>query len=221
MGFFDNKKNMDRLKQLENRIQYEDIRPNYPIGSMVRYEYNNQAFVISPPYTDLTKILTHQVTLGVVLEQLPDMTYVVMYKNIINQPIDPLLGNLIESDEDQAGIIVKYFNIYTNQINRYMDKLNIPRLKFMIPSNRHMDLIYNNIEIICESLIKLMPKNKVYDFIDGIQKKRIYCNIGGHIASWKYSDEEGHKEFYSRPRIFNTYFLPIFLIDLKNKHGKG
>jgi hypothetical protein len=49
-----------------------------------------------------------------------------------------------------------------------MDKLNIPRLKFMIPSNRHMDLIYNNIEIICESLIKLMPKNKVYDFIDGI-----------------------------------------------------
>jgi hypothetical protein len=49
-----------------------------------------------------------------------------------------------------------------------MDKLNIPRLKFMIPSNRHMDLIYNNIETICASLVKLLPNNKAYDFIEGI-----------------------------------------------------
>jgi hypothetical protein len=49
-----------------------------------------------------------------------------------------------------------------------MDKLKIPRLQFMIPSNRHMDLIYNNIETVCISLSKLLPRDKTLDFIEGI-----------------------------------------------------
>jgi hypothetical protein len=68
MGFFDNKKNIERLKQLENKIQYEEILPDYPIGSMVRYDYDKLKFVISSPNNDISRISNNQVTLGVVLE---------------------------------------------------------------------------------------------------------------------------------------------------------
>lgn len=197
----------------------DDVYVYYPVGSTVLYIPDRKEFIINPPGTNFTNLKDKQVVIGIVLEHLEDNSYIVMYKNFLNtEPYKfsrEQLSSTLEAGDNMLGsFISKQFNVLANSMNRRLDKLGIPRMKFMLPSNRHFDIIRYNAEIIIQGLEELTGKLKADNFTEILMDKKIYCNLAGHVITWQMPNEQRQDSYQALNILTRGYFLPIIHLNL-------
>lgn len=200
MGIFEDPEQMKWLaEQLGDSVDdnsdiiFHDIDPvylYYPVGSMVLYIPNKKKFIINSPGTKINNLSDKQIVIGVVLEHLEDNSYIVMYKGFLNKEPFQLSWDQVTSvchnwDTSPGPVIAKQFSILSSTLNRYLDKNGLPRLKFMLPSNRHFDIISHNIDVIVESMKEMLGENKTNEFQHILSFNKIFCNLNGHIITWE------------------------------------
>lgn len=194
------------------------IQLYYPVGSTVLYIPDKKKFIVNQPGTKLSDLSDKQIVIGVVLEHLNDNSCIVMYKGFFNKEPFKLSWDQVTStcyNQNSVGpIIAKQFTTLSNNLHRYLDKNGLPKLKFMLPSNRHFDIIFNNLSVIIESLKEIVGENKANAFQKTILENKIFCNLNGHIITWEVP--QGDNNLYYKIATITTsgYFLPVIHLKL-------
>lgn len=228
MGFFDQPNINEILEETLGNNEFDVISNiSYPVGSIVTYNLETNVFLIKSP--DIEGFVNmHILSVGVVLEQLNDLSFIVLYKGFLNQEALDFwkmrsANNIFSNFEKNApSAVIGEFNHYVRQYKKHVEGVpDLYKATPIIPSNRHMDIIYKNKDIILKSLSTLIGEEKIKIFKDKLYNNPIYCNISGHIVEWQYpKNEDDNPEFYSMISRKGGYFLPILHISLVNNNKK-
>lgn len=221
MGFFDKPETQQLFENIGNISLYDNCTINYPVGSMVLISKSSNTFHLFKPDTEMDTVNPDYSSIGIVLNQIDNNTYAVMYKGFLNQEKLPLMSNMnirsLASKDNRhnyiASIILNDFNRYKNIYYNTCKYAVLKNTELQLPTNVHMDIIVHNTALIIENLSKLIGDDKTESFYNKLISERIYCNIGGRVAEWKIPTEK-KPVFYSEPSIIGGYFLPIMIIKL-------
>lgn len=213
MGFFDNENNKELLESYFDEQPFIIDVPKFPIGSTVLYSGYSDDFVLFPPETQLTDIANY-ISLGVVLEQIGPMKYIVLFKNVLNSESETILRG---KSSDSVSVLAALFKDYSRRFKEKLpDVFSLIRknVDFILPGNQQMDLIRDNKELIIKQIAQLTSQEKADSLKNKLNTSNIFCNIGGHIALW-HEPTKFKKTYYEAINTFVTgYFLPIFILDL-------
>lgn len=221
---------MNIFDQLDISPEQDEIRDlrdslfNYPVGSTVVYNTKSKSLIFNYPDTEPEYVHgPGSLPVGVVLEQLDDGSYIILYKGCLNKETLDLTGMIYNIDfrndsarsQYLASVIAAQFQKYAKQFNKKLCEMGLKSDDFtvLLPSNRHFDIVTYNTAVICESMSVLLGEEKGEKFYDRLITGRFYCNIGGHIAVWKVPVSTRNEiKFYDSPSIFGGYFLPIIRV---------
>lgn len=218
MSFFDSNFFKDII--LENTQtasrKYNLSKSAYPVGSAVVYSQKTKSFSIYSPEIEL-KDIDHYISVGIVLKDLGQFKYIVMFKNILNNEQEIIHSY---NTNNIGNSVVAIFKDYCKKFKKKLteDQLEIwENIEFILPGNIQMDTIYNNQSVIFPKLKELIGEEKTNSFIKKFNTRNFFCNLGGHVVLW-HNKTKTNSNFYSQLSSFTTgYFLPIFILDLSNK----
>lgn len=222
MGFFNDEENIKILQENIEQETNDMFKPGYSLGSPLFYNTELNKFILFREDAKISDIDKNKfIFLGIVLEQMEDYTFIIMYKNVLNS--DPECIKL-GSSNDAGSIVTGIFKDYCKRFKKKLpNEYSFIRknINFILPSNRHMDLIYNNQNTIINKLTELNSKEKANTFKARLTYNKIFCNVGGYTVIW-HTPTKASPNFYDSIKPFTMgYFLPIFVLNINdvNFHG--
>lgn len=213
MGFFENPENQDIIDSIVNEDLNLIDSISYPIGSTVLYSAETDNIVIFNPEIDLTNI-DHYISLGVVLECIHPLKYIVLFKNVLNQELETILrANSSSAKSAIAAIFKDYVRRFKSKLPDIFSLVR-KNVDLILPSNKQMDIINEHQDLLIKQLGKLITDTKAKELAYKLNTEHIYCNISGHICTW-HKPTKINKNYYNQISTYTTgYFLPIFILDL-------
>lgn len=109
MSFFDCEDNQDFIEPVSASESLIQTITDYPLGSMVVYntETNSLGYYMPGTPEEIVKS-SGNIPVGVVLEQLDDMSYIVLYKGCLNKETLDLTGMIYNTSIDDANQRASY-----------------------------------------------------------------------------------------------------------------
>lgn len=129
MGFFDDPDMMDMFAESMGDIKtssgYQstvDCTLSYPVGSAVMYDPDHKAFNIVRYGQSMDQFSNRNIAVGVILEQMEDYSYIVLYKNFLTDKVRftaEQLRSIMENGNDNIGsLAVAEFNVLSRNLNK-------------------------------------------------------------------------------------------------------